>query len=54
MRRRSDKRRKRNLRKDGPAPNESAGQRLSPEEQEKAALKRILSEMRPRRGDVRV
>jgi hypothetical protein len=45
MRKRLDKLRRLAMESEARTPDESAGQQLSPEEQERASLKRIMSEM---------
>jgi hypothetical protein len=50
MRKRLDKKRRRSIKNIAQTPDESAGQQLSPEEQEKAALKRLMAEMGHRGG----
>ncbi len=50
MRKRRIKKRQRVVKQAAQLANESTGQLLSPEEQEKAALRRIISEMRHHGG----
>jgi hypothetical protein len=50
VQKRSNKKRRRTFENATEAPSESAGQQLSLEEQERASLRRIMSEMGHRRG----